>query len=268
MTTPIQLSFGFGRNGRAARLAFATFTASCLLIAPSFGQDEPVIPGASPGGSMEDKLPDDQPKGSAASTSASSTSTSSSVGSTSATSAGQPSEAEMMKMMMEMSKLNENHKLLTGLDGNWDYTIKMWMDGDTSKKPQESKGSATRKSIMDGRFATMDVKGKFMMPGADGKMKDMDFVGHGLEGYDNAKKKFVGSWVDNMGTGIMMSEGTYDSASKSFTYLTEYEMAPGMKQKIREVVKVPDNSHMSMEWYEDRGGKEAKTMQIDYTRKK
>ena len=35
----------------------------------------------------------------------------------------------------------------------------------------------------------------------------MTFKGTGIEGYDNGKKKFVGTWMDNMGTGIMMSEG-------------------------------------------------------------
>src|SRR5438067_1569581 len=40
---------------------------------------------------------------------------------------GQPNAADMMKQMMEMSKLNENHKLLSSMDGNWDYTIKFGM---------------------------------------------------------------------------------------------------------------------------------------------
>ncbi len=180
---------------------------------------------------------------------------------------GMPS-ADDMKMMMEMAKLNDNHKLLAAMDGNWEYVIKMWMDGDTSKKPQESKGTAVRKSIMDGRFFTMDVSGKMQMPGPDGKMKDVDFHGMGLEAYDNAKKKFVGSWVDNMGTGIMNSEGDFDAATKTFTYTGSYTMAPGMEQKIKEVLKLNDKDHMTFEWYEDRGGKETKTMQIDYTRKK
>ncbi len=176
--------------------------------------------------------------------------------------------ADEMKEMMEMAKPNENHKLLASMNGNWDYTVKMWMDGDTTKKPQESKGTATRKSFMDGRFIEMDVKGKMQMPGADGKMKDMEFVGHGTEGYDNAKKKFVGTWMDSMGTGIMTSEGDYDAASKTFSYTGEYEAMPGMKMKIRETLKTTDKDHMIFEWYEDRGGKEMKTMEIDYTRKK
>lgn len=179
-----------------------------------------------------------------------------------------PSDAEMMKMMMEMGKLNDNHKLLASMDGTWDYVVKFWMNGDPTSKPQESKGVATRKSVMGGRYVAMDVKGKMQMPGADGKMKDVDFAGMGLEGYDNAKQKFVATWVDNMGTGIMMTEGTYDAATKTFTHTGEYQMSPTMKQKIREVIKVTDKDHMVFEWFEDRGGKEAKTMEIDYTKKK
>jgi hypothetical protein len=181
--------------------------------------------------------------------------------------AGQPNEAEMMKQMMELSKLNENHKLLASLDGTWSYTVKMWMNGDPSSKPDISKGTAVRKSIMGGRYAMMDITGKMEMPGADGKMQSMEFKGHAMEGYDNVKKKFVGTWMDNMGTGIMMSEGTYDEPSKTFTYTSEYEPMPGMKQQIRETVKLTDKNHMTLEWYENRGGQEVKTMQIDYTRK-
>src|SRR3989440_3769958 len=142
----------------------------------------------------------------------------------------------------------------------------MWMD--PSAPPQESKGTAVRKSMMGGRYVAMDVTGKMQMPGADGKPKDFEFKGQGIEGYDNVKKKFVGTWMDNMGTGIMMTEGNYDPATKTFNYTGEVEAIPGMKQKIREVVKLTDKDHMNFEWYEDRGGKEAKTLEINYTKKK
>ena len=183
----------------------------------------------------------------------------------------QPNAADMDKMMqqmMELSKLNENHKLLASLDGTWNCNVKMWMDGDTSKKPDVSKSTAVRKSIMDGRYVIMDVTGKMEMPGPDGKKKEMTFKGQGTEGYDNVKKKFVGTWIDSMGTGIMTSEGDYDPATKTFTYTGVIEVMPGMKQKIREVVKITDKDHMDFEWYEDRGGKEMKTMEINYTKSK
>jgi hypothetical protein len=182
-----------------------------------------------------------------------------------------PDMQKMMQQMAELSKLNENHKLLSSMDGDWAYNVKFWMNPDPAAPPQEATGTATRKTIMDGRYVTMDVNGKMQMPGEDGKLKEVDFKGMGLEGYDNLKKKFVSSWVDNMGTGIESSEGTYDPATKSLTYTAEMEPMPGMKTKVREVVKFVDDTHMSLEWYETpqgkAKGKEKKTMEINYTRK-
>src|SRR5438105_1524597 len=192
---------------------------------------------------------------------------------TTTTTASSPSKAastapsaEEMKQMMDMAKLNENHKLLATTAGTWSYTVKMWMD--PAGKPTESTGTATRKAIMDGRYVSGEYTGKFKMPGADGKMTEMNFIGMSMDGYDNVKKKFVSGWVDNMGTGIMTMDGTYDAATKTFTYTGEYEMMPGMKEKVRQEIKMPDNDHMVMEYYEDRGQGEAKTMEISYTRKK
>jgi hypothetical protein len=185
---------------------------------------------------------------------------------TSSSSAAQPSEAEMMKQMMELAKLNDNHKVLDSTAGTYSYVVKMWMD--PKANPSESTGTATRKSIMDGRYVTGDYSGSFKVPGADSKMKDMNFHGMSLDGYDNVKQKFVSSWIDNMGTGIIMLDGTYDAATKAFTYTGDYEGMPGMKSKVREVITMVDKDHMTLEYYEDRGQGEMKSMEINYTRKK
>lgn len=223
-------------------LSLAIVFAAALLASPSFAQENAASSSSSP----------------AAATA-----------STGQPVAGAPNEAEMMKQMMELSKLNENHKLLADMAGTWNYTVKMWMNpADASAKPETYKGTAVRKPIMEGRYYTLDVAGKMEMPGADGKKKEMMFKGMSIEGYDNVKKKFIGTWIDNMGTGMMFSEGTYDPATKTFTYSGEFEAVPGMKQQIRETLKVVDKNHHVMEWYENRGGQEMKTMEIDYTRKK
>jgi hypothetical protein len=211
--------------------SLAGLLAAALITVPSFAQGQTPSPAASP-----------------------------------AAASGQPSQAEMMAKMMELSKTGENHKLLADMVGRWTYTVQMWMA--PGAPPSKSTGVAVRKATMDGRYFVMDVTGKMQMPGPDGKMKDMTFKGMGIEGYDNVKEKFVGTWLDNMGTGIMMSEGTYDPATKTFTYTGEMEPMPGMKTKVREVLKIVDNNHHTFEWYEDRGGQEAKTMEINYTRKK
>jgi hypothetical protein len=37
-------------------------------------------------------------------------------------------------------------------------------------------------------------------------------------GYDNAKKKFVSTWIDNMGTGMMTAEGEWNPSKKSIEF--------------------------------------------------
>ncbi|MBI5864939.1 MAG: DUF1579 domain-containing protein [Planctomycetes bacterium] len=182
---------------------------------------------------------------------------------------GQSGEMDMAKMMEIMEKMaapGPNHKLLEGQVGEWTYVNKCWMD--PAAPAQESKGTMTAKSILGGRYVVAEHKGTMPCPGPDGKMVDKEFHGISTTGFDNVKQKFTNSWVDNFSTSIMLSEGAYDAGSKTFTYTSEYEMMPGMKSKIREVIKlVSDDKHL-FQWYETRGNEEVMTMEITYTRKK
>jgi hypothetical protein len=174
-------------------------------------------------------------------------------------------DAEMMAKMMELAKPGENHKRMQDRVGTWSYVVKWWMTPEA--QPSESTGTSVNKLVMEGRYLIGEHTGKMQMPGAEGKMMDMEFKGMGVEGFDNAKNKFVASWIDNMGTGIMNLEGTYDAANKTITYYADYEPMPGMKTKIRETIRIADRDHHALEFFEDRGGKEVKTMEITYTRK-
>src|SRR3984893_4366275 len=236
-------------------IGIAVLAAASLAVS-TFGQQTPTSPAA--GGKMVNtgQVPvPANPAGGAGATASS----------------AQPSAADMQKMMqqmMELGKPGENHKMLAATAGTWNYTVKMWMDGDTSAKPQESKGTATRKMIMNGRFLVDYYTGMMKIQAPYDKMQDVTFKGMGLEAYDNVKKKFVATWMDNMGTGIMTMEGDYDPATKSLTSTGEEEMMPGMKTQIRSVTKFPDKNHMTLEWYENHGGGEKKTMEINYTKAK
>ena len=91
---------------------------------------------------------------------------------------GQPDSAEMMKQVMELAKLSENHQRLADLAGTWNYTVKFWhtVHGAGIQRHR-------RQEIDDGRalLYVMNVTGKMQMPGPDGKMKDMTFKGMGIE---------------------------------------------------------------------------------------
>ena len=168
-------------------------------------------------------------------------------------------EKAMMEAFAKMAAVGENHKLLEYMLGDWTTVAKMWMQ--PGVPPTESLGTCSSKGTMGGRYIVSEHKGMMM-----GK----SFEGVATTGYDNTTGKFVGTWMDNMSTGIMLTTGSYDPAAKSFTYWSEGPdpMQPKVMVKVREVFKVVDKDKHLMEWYETRDGKEAKTMEVTYTRKK
>jgi hypothetical protein len=95
------------------------------------------------------------------------------------------------------------------------------------------------------------------------------FSGQGVTGYDNTKKKFVGTWIDSMSTGIMRSEGTTDASGKVMTtQMTGVDPLTGKESKMKIVTKWEGDDKLVDEFYEKRGGKEIKTMEITYSRAK
>ena len=164
--------------------------------------------------------------------------------------------ATMMKAWEAYMTPGDMHKWMASTDGKWDAEVTSWMD--PGKPPMTSKSSVENKTVMGGRYQESVYKGKMM---------GMDFEGHGLMAYDNAKKKFVSTWIDNMGTGIMMMEGTYDEASKTVNMSGKMTDVTGKDLAMREVVKIIDDKHQTMEMYCTQGGKEFKNMEMVLTKK-
>ena len=163
----------------------------------------------------------------------------------------------MMKAWEAYMTPGDVHKMMAKDDGTWNAEVSMWMSPDAP--PAKSTGSCTNIMIMGGRYQQSAFKGTMM-----GK----PFEGMGLMGYDNAKKTFVSSWVDNMGTGIMNMEGTWDEATKSITLKGKTaDPMTGKDLDVREVYKVIDDKNHLMEMYMTTDGKEMKTMEIKFTRK-
>ena len=180
-------------------------------------------------------------------------------------SAGQP-DAAALAAMAQLTQPGENHKIFDQTTGDWTYVIKFWTSPDTNTPPLVSTGASTTKGIMGGRYFVTDTSGKMSMPGPDGKLTDVDFIGQEIAGYDNVKRKYVSSWIDNMGTGILRLEGTYDPTAKALTYRGKEEEVPGVINQVREVITFTDPDHHLMEYYMEAGGHETKAMEVAYTR--
>lgn len=165
-----------------------------------------------------------------------------------------------MEKMMAFATPGEAHKVMAPRAGSWDLKVTFWEE--PKSPPQVSNGTSECKPIMDGRYLEETATGNFF---------GMPFAGKGLSGYDNLKKKYVSTWIDNMGTGVMLSEGTYDAASKTFTYMGEMpDVVKGkyMPAKMTEKWTGPDSYTMEMLAQTPDGKGWWKSMQIDYTRKK
>ena len=162
----------------------------------------------------------------------------------------------MMKAWQTAMTLGPEHKMLANTVGKWDADISMWMD--PTQPPQITKGTASYESIYDDRY----IIGKYT-----GNMMNMPFSGMDICGYDNVKKVFFSSWIDNMGTGVMYLEGTFDKASNTFNYTGDTVDPMGNKMKVREVITVIDKDHSKFEMFMSTPTGEMKSMEISYTRK-
>ncbi len=168
------------------------------------------------------------------------------------------SEAEM-KAWMEYMTPGDVHKMLAKSDGEWDEEISMWMAPDAPA--QKNKAICVNKMILGGRYQSSTHTGSF---------NGMPFEGISTVAFDNAKKKFITTWVDNMGTGIMIMEGNWDEKTKTLhTKGKQTDPMSGKDMDIRETFQIIDDNTQKIEMFMTPvGGKEFKTMEILFTRKK
>jgi hypothetical protein len=173
--------------------------------------------------------------------------------------AGAMDEKAMMEAWAKYATPGESHKKLESFVGSWDTSVKSWMQ--PGAPPMESKGTSENRMIMGGRFLEQRFTGTMM---------DMPFEGLGYTGYDNYKKKYVGSWMDNMGTGVVTSLGTADPSGKAMTFTGEMDdPMEGKTKPYKETITMVDNDHHVFEmWSPGPDGKMAKMMEIHYMRKK
>jgi hypothetical protein len=173
---------------------------------------------------------------------------------------GAPSEQEMMALWVKAATPGPQHQQLQKLAGEWNLTVKSTMD--PSQPATESHATATVTTMMEGRYVQEVVSGQMM--GAP-------FSGYSLTGYDNVLGRYVSVWIDNLGTGMMTSEGTADAGGRTIQWSgTMSDPMTGKASKLRMSTTIVDDDHHTFEMFmvPPGGSKEMKTMTILYERKK
>jgi hypothetical protein len=162
-----------------------------------------------------------------------------------------------MKAMMAYSTPGEIHKMLAKSVGVWTATVTMWMQ--PGAPPTTSIAEANNEMILGGRYLQSKNTGNF---------GGMPFEGISIIGYDNAKKMFVNSWIDNMGTGMMFLTGKWDPSSQSINLSgSMVDPMSGKDIPVRETYKIVDDNTQVLEMYSTMAGKDFKNMEIKFTRK-
>ena len=149
------------------------------------------------------------------------------------------------------------HKMLATSDGTWNEDITMWMA--PGAPATKSTAVAENKMIMGGRYQESTTTGSF---------NGMPFEGKSTLAYDNAKKIFINTWINNMGTGITQMIGTWDEPTKTINFTgTSVDPMTGKDMNIRQTFTLVDADHQKIEMFATQNGKESKTMEIILTRK-
>ena len=194
-----------------------------------------------------------------------------------AAAAAKPDQAALAEAYAKAAAPGPEHERLKSFAGDWDAEVKTFQpDGSPAAGPP-SKGVMHVKMILGDRFVQVNYDGEMDTGGPAGKVP---FHGTGLAGYDKGKKKYTSVWMDEMGTGMMITEGTADASGVMTCEGAVTEPLSGIPMKVKEVSREIDKDHRKYELYMTMpdpaaggGGaiaaaKMIKVLEIAYTRRK
>lgn len=165
-------------------------------------------------------------------------------------------EAAMMAQWQAVMTPSAGHARLEPLVGTW--RAKTTFTFGPGAPAQVHDGTSVHRLVLGGRFLEQTYTGLAM---------GMPFEGLGYTGYDNATKRYVGTWMDTFSTGLMTSVGVGRPTDEKMTFAAESYEPSGKKILFDSIVKVADRNHHSFEmWTKGPNGKRFRTMIVEYER--
>ncbi|MCW4470895.1 DUF1579 domain-containing protein [Flavobacterium sp. MFBS3-15] len=144
------------------------------------------------------------------------------------------------------------HKMLAAENGTWSNEMTFWHDANA--QPEKAMSTSVSKMILGGRYQETNYTGEMM---------GMQFEGRSTVAYDNAIKQYVSTWIDNMGTGMMVMKGVMAEDGKSIEFNGEMvDPVTGKAEMCRELYTIVDDKTRKMEMFSGSGEKQFKAMEI------
>lgn len=160
--------------------------------------------------------------------------------------------AAQMKAWAAYATPGNEHKLMADEVGTWNCEMTFWYE--PNGKPEKATSTANVKMILGGRYQEAIYIGTMM---------EQPFEGKSTLAYNNASKEFTSTFIDNMGTGMMVGFGKYDEKTKSIEFKGDMvNPMNGIKTPYREIYTIVDPKTRKMEMFDMKNGEEYKSMEI------
>jgi hypothetical protein len=150
--------------------------------------------------------------------------------------------------------LRPEHALLATDAGTWDAEVTIHPG--PGAPPLPSRGVSVGRMGCGGRWLLVDFK------------NETGFEGHGVYGYDPARRAFVGTWVDNLREFLVVAVGSYDPDRRVMTYVTEATLADGRTLRWREETeRTDDDTRRFRQLFPGPDGGDFEMMTVVYRRR-
>lgn len=166
--------------------------------------------------------------------------------------------ASPVQDMPEVEKL-EQHDWLQQFVGDW------------TAKSEATMAPGTEPIKMDSTESVRSIGGLWILAEGSASFGGMPMSTVLTLGYDPAKKKFVGTWVDSVQTHMYVYEGELDAAKKVLTLSTTGPdfMDSSKTAQYRDAIEVKDADHKTLtSSVQGADGAWTTFMRAEYTRKK
>ncbi|MDV6029104.1 MAG: DUF1579 domain-containing protein [Phycisphaera sp. RhM] len=118
---------------------------------------------------------------------------------------------------------SKEHAYLAKIAGTRSGTMKVWPQGPTSDA-MEFPFSETNTVVLGGNWVETEFQAG-------------PYKGHGMNGYDPLKKKYIATWANNMSPYLAVMEGTYDEAKHELTmFFDDIDPATNQPEKMKSVI--------------------------------
>lgn len=160
-----------------------------------------------------------------------------------------------MDAYMAAAAPGPEHARLAAHAGEYEVKVEFWMGG---PEPQLGAASARREMILGGRYLVEHYESEFF---------GEPFRGMGIFAYDNVTGKYVSTWIDTLGTGILVLEGDYDDQGRLVMSGPYVDPASGEEKTMKGVTTYHDGGEVWEAWDVAPDGTQGRVMRLTYSRK-